>query len=63
MELAKQRALLIQDYKAFLSVLDSKGVGFSSPYEDKELEGLDLSDLKRLVGTVRELARTPTGPQ
>lgn len=61
MDQAKLRVLLIQDYRAFLSVLDSKGVAFTSPYDDEELEGLDLSDLKRLVGSVRELARTPTG--
>lgn len=62
MDLDRQRILLIQDYQAFLGILDQKGVPFTAPFKDDELKTLDLTDLKRLVGTVRDLARTPTGP-
>lgn len=61
MELDKQRALLIEDLKAFLSIIDSKGIGFTPPFTESDWKTMDLSDLKRLVNTARELARTPSG--
>jgi hypothetical protein len=63
MDSEKLRKLQIEDYKAFLLILDSKGVAFTPPYTDEELEKLPLSDVKRLASTVRDLARTPTGGQ
>lgn len=61
MDDARLRFLLIQEHKAFLSILDLKGVAYSPPFNFEELEKLDLSDLKRLVSQERDLARTPHG--
>lgn len=57
-----QRKLLIEEYKGFLQILDTKGVAVESPLSTEELMKLDMSDLKRVVNVLRDLARTPTGP-
>jgi hypothetical protein len=64
MEKDLQRNLLIEEIKAFLSILDSKGVAFDAiAVDDQSLGKLNIGDLKHLNGILRDLARTPTGAQ
>ncbi|DAD51884.1 TPA_asm: hypothetical protein [ssRNA phage Esthiorhiza.2_37] len=55
------RKLLLTEYESYLQILDTKGIGFSPPYTDKEMAALPIPDLKRLVQQVKDLGRTPTG--
>ena len=61
MDQAHVRKLLLSEYSSFVSILDSKGLPFEAPYTDAELAKLPISDLKSLVGRLRDLSRTQTG--
>lgn len=55
------RKLLLGEYKAYLQILDQKGVAFEQLYADEELAKLPIPDLKGLVSKLRDLARAPSG--
>jgi hypothetical protein len=61
MDEVKARALLTEDHRAIVSILDERGVVYTCPYSDEEIAKLPLSDLKKLVAVERDISRTPTG--
>jgi hypothetical protein len=60
MDIEKTRFLLIEEFKAFLALIEQKGLPFTAPWSDDEIKEMELSDLKRLVSIARDLARTPS---
>lgn len=53
--------LLVSDYKAYLEIVSERGIPFSGPATDSEIEKLSDSDLKVHVRHLRDIARTPGG--
>jgi hypothetical protein len=54
-----ERATLLEQYRAFVSILDEKGIHYLH-FSDEDLSRLSDADLARQVRISRDLARTPT---
>lgn len=58
MDKHQSRSLQEAQYRAYISILDEKGIFFDT-LDDALLKALTDAELSRLVRTVRDLARTP----
>lgn len=59
MEPELQRAMLINEYHGYATILAQKGIEFNE-LNDEDLRDLAVTDLSRIVRQTRDLARTPT---
>ena len=57
MERALERKLLLSELRAYLQILEERGL--SGPLSMEEADKLEETDLRRLVRETRDIARTP----